>query len=385
MWEYAVHTAVHVYNRTPSCGLQWRTPHETWDVGHVPDVSYFRVFGCKAYAHVPKDERKKLDPKSTETTFIGYDPGSKGYRLWDKRTRSVKLSRDVTFDESSFPSRADVEGIHPPTASIIMNVPTFMPVYATLATAPPVRAASPHSDDSDADDVEDLLDPKVEPQSVRPATPPPIAQPPPSTPSPKSEPPNSPPPRQSAQRTEVLPPTPELRVPGGMENALRKGTRTRVPNPRYFNAENAEIEKNRRLGHAELLAAAFVGRDPATFAEAMRSENSEEWMNACQYEIDALHKNNTWELKDLPAGRKAVKSKWVFKLKADGRFRARLVAKGFTQIPGIDYDETFSPVALFESLRLLLALAPLENWEIHQMDVKSAFLNGVLNEEIYME
>jgi hypothetical protein len=110
-----------------------------------------------------------------------------------------------------------------------------------------------------------------------------------------------------------------------------------------------------------------------------------EWAAACDYEIDALSKSGTWELVDLPPGRKAVKSKWVFKLKADGRFRARLVAKGFTQIPGIDFDETFSPVARFESLRLLLALAALEDWEIHQMDVKSAFLNGVLDEEIYME
>jgi hypothetical protein len=117
----------------------------------------------------------------------------------------------------------------------------------------------------------------------------------------------------------------------------------------------------------------------------MESENVTDWMDACAYEIDALAKNGTWDLVDLPPGRKAVKSKWVFKLKADGRYRARLVAKGFTQIPGIDFDETFSPVARFESLRLLLALAALEDWEIHQLDVKSAFLNGVLDEEIYME
>ena len=92
-----------------------------------------------------------------------------------------------------------------------------------------------------------------------------------------------------------------------------------------------------------------------------------------------------WTLVDLPTGRKAIKSKWVFKWKTDGCYCARLVAKGFTQIQGIDYNETFSPVARFESLRLILVLAMLEDWEIHQMDIKSAFLNGLLEEEIYME
>jgi hypothetical protein len=117
----------------------------------------------------------------------------------------------------------------------------------------------------------------------------------------------------------------------------------------------------------------------------MKSNDADEWVKAYQYEIDALSKNDMWDLVNLPPGRKAVKSKWVHKIKSDGRYRARLVAKGFTQIPGIDFDETFSPVARFESLRLLLALAALEDWEIHQLDVKSAFLNGVLDEEIYME
>ena len=102
-------------------------------------------------------------------------------------------------------------------------------------------------------------------------------------------------------------------------------------------------------------------RDPVTYAKALKSKDMDEWQKACQYEIDALHKNDTWELVNLPAGCKAVKSKWVFKLKADGHFCTWLVAKGFMQIPGIDYDETFSPVACFESLQLLLALAVLED------------------------
>ena len=78
-WEYAVDTAVHTYNRTPTRTIGWHTPHELWNTGHIPDVSYFHVFGCKAFVHVPEDKRKKLDPKVIEMTLIGYEPGSKGY------------------------------------------------------------------------------------------------------------------------------------------------------------------------------------------------------------------------------------------------------------------------------------------------------------------
>ena len=145
-----------------------------------------------------------------------------------------------------------------------------------------------------------------------------------------------------------------------------------------------------KLHHAALLntliqVATTESCNPLTFNEAMNSALADEWQDACQYEIDALNRNRTWVLVELPLGWKAVKSKWVFKHKVDGHFHARLVAKGFMQTFRIDYDETFSPVAQFKSLRLLLALAMLEDWEIHQMDVKLAFLNGLLDEEIYME
>jgi len=100
--------------------------------------------------------------------------------------------------------------------------------------------------------------------------------------------------------------------------------------------------------------------------------------------------NGTWELTPLPKGRKAVKCKWVFRTKKDARgvvvrFKARLVAKGCSQVEGVDFSETFAPVAKFNTIRIILALAAAMGLEIHQMDVKTAFLNGELDVVIYME
>jgi hypothetical protein len=124
--------------------------------------------------------------------------------------------------------------------------------------------------------------------------------------------------------------------------------------------------------------------------EALTCENSKECECAMQEEYDSLVTNNIWTLIPLPASRKPISYKWVFKIKqgANGEvehYKVRLVARGFTQTYGVDYNETFAPVAKFTSIRYILALAALEDMEIHQMDVKTAFLNGELEEEIYME
>jgi hypothetical protein len=111
----------------------------------------------------------------------------------------------------------------------------------------------------------------------------------------------------------------------------------------------------------------------------------EEWRQACLEEISALKKRSVFELVKLPKGKKAIRNRWVFDIKSDGRKRARLVAKGFSQIEGIDYNELFSPVVRYESVRLLLALAALEQWHMQAVDVKTAFLYGKLDEEIYMQ
>jgi len=109
---------------------------------------------------------------------------------------------------------------------------------------------------------------------------------------------------------------------------------------------------------------------------------------AVEEEIRALENNNTWVLTPLPSGKNPVGCKWIFtlKYKADGsvhRFKARLVAKGFTQSYGIDYQETFAPVAKLNTVRVLLSLAVNQDWPLYQLDVKNAFLNGDLEEEVY--
>src|SRR3954447_3450750 len=129
--------------------------------------------------------------------------------------------------------------------------------------------------------------------------------------------------------------------------------------------------------------------EPTNYEEAMVSPDSAKWLEAMKSEMGSMYENKVWTLVDLPEGRQAIENKWIFKKKtdADGNvtvYKARLVAKGFRQIQGIDYDENFSLVAKLKSVRILLAIAAYYGYEIWQMDVKTVFLNGDIDEELYM-
>ncbi|RVW41557.1 Retrovirus-related Pol polyprotein from transposon TNT 1-94 [Vitis vinifera] len=130
--------------------------------------------------------------------------------------------------------------------------------------------------------------------------------------------------------------------------------------------------------------------EPRRSKRAVNSTEGLMWKEAIKSEIDSILQNHTWELVDLPPGCKPLSSKWIFKrkMKVDGsidKYKARLVIKGYRQTEGLDYFDTYSPVTRINSIRMVLAIAALRNLEIHQMDVKTAFLNGDLDEEIYME
>ena len=125
--------------------------------------------------------------------------------------------------------------------------------------------------------------------------------------------------------------------------------------------------------------------EPHTLKEALEREDSREWREACISEVDSLAWNNTWQLEPLPEGHQAIGCRWLFKRKEDGRYKARLVAKGYAQREGVDYTETFAPVAKFNSLRSLLALVCECDWELEGMDIKTAFLNSEIGETVYMD
>ena len=165
--------------------------------------------------------------------------------------------------------------------------------------------------------------------------------------------------------------------------ALRKQTRTCTKHPisSFLNFANLSTT------HKAFLTNLHSIPIPTTLSEALQDDN---WVQAMKAEMDALEKNQTWDLVLLPRGKKPVGCRWVFttKYNSDGtleRYKARLVAKGYTQTYGVDYMETFAPVAKMNTVRVLLSLAANFGWQLHQFDVKNAFLHGDLEEEIYME
>ncbi|KAF3787415.1 Copia protein [Nymphaea thermarum] len=164
--------------------------------------------------------------------------------------------------------------------------------------------------------------------------------------------------------------------------ALRKGTRSCTSHPIQRFVSYAKLSKD----YMCFITSLFMAVIPRSVEDAREDPK---WLQAMTEEMDALEKNNTWEVVDIPKGTHLVGSKWVFtvKYKPDGnveRYKARLVAKGFNQKYGIDYLETFAPVAKLKTVRVILALAVQKMWSMDQLDVKNVFLNGHLEEEVYM-
>jgi transposase InsO family protein len=347
LWGEAAYTACYLYNRTPrGYGDTQATPEEMW-IGEKPSLGHLRVFGCVAYAQLAKDQRGKLDSTSIRGVFVGYTPTSRQYRVYDPETKKVERYSTVRFDETR-------------------QGGTLIDSHDRQEQ---LRLGSEGEED-------DLRDPKPDIEIgdtivVRARTPPQgVVQ--------EQEVPQA---QGLPQAQEQQPEVPQERQPERTENAgetpaermSRSGRAIRAPD--RYEAQQCRVEI----------------ATPTSYEEAISGPQKKQWEAAISDELQSLAINNVWVLMDTPKGVNIVSCKWVFKIKRlpDGqiiRYKARLVARGFTQQQGVDYDETFAPVVRMESLRMLLAVAAQEDLEIHQMDVVTAYLIGEdLKEEVYME
>ena len=368
-WMYAIRHAAYLRNLSPTRSLSNNlTPYEAW-TGNKPSVSTLRIFGCKAYMHIPDKHRVKLDPKSLECVHLGYSLNKKAYILWDSKTKKIHESRDVNFDEGS----GTVERVQVRTGDESNDKYDTSVGDNDKDTPRNSDSSDDNDDDGNNDDLPPLFPlPHLSP--VRRQT----EEEDPDVPADENVHPDPPEPRRSGRR--IIAPE-------------------RADHPRYSvssYARDPDLRRNVPLSstaeepQGETANIATDSTDPRTYKEAMSLPDSELWKIAIANELASMSKTEAFEETERPDNRKIVGSRWVFTKKrgADGRverYKARLVAQGFTQVEGIDYEETFAPVVKWPSIRILLALAADLDLEVDHMDVVTAFLNGVLKEEVYLE
>ena len=359
LWGEAINHACNLMNCTPSPVTWGKTPYELW-FGRKPSATLFKVFGCKAYVHIHELYRDKLDPRAKLCMHVGVAAQKKGYRLLDLDENRIIYSRDVIFHETEFPKLAFLE-------------------------KPKAKEGNPiegqNTSSSQSDSVLESLRIPITHEEER---------------------------AQAEQESNA--PTLQAELPGLDDSTTeyvviagtkrtRTSTNTSVTKRQCtFPDESKEMmlddpldqeERRQRLQDVHSLLAARHTETPRTFEEAMNSPEAPQWTQAAGSEYQSLMENNTWTLVEPPSNRKIMTSRWVWTVKYNGngeidRYKARLVIRGFMQEYGIDYNEIFAPVIRMEVLRLLLTLGALMDYEIHQMDVKTAFLNGDIDVDIYM-
>lgn len=377
LWAEAASTAVHVLNRTICARSPEKTSAELW-TGRKPDVGYFRIFGVPAYKYVPKQHRIKTSPNSVRTIFVGYDNGSRIYRLFDPVTRKISTSRDVIFFETECEDWSGLTTQEQDSEFRLSTVklqeePNFEPVQL-----------------------------EEEPKNVKSDT--------------ESE-------QELGQVRDGLEDVDEARGNGGGEGSIHderdeeeqifhdaeeredaqnnviqncslenqpspNRRRTRAPSERRPPARYTDGNYDLRGGILPSEVNTIEEKIPATYEEAISCPSADNWLQAIQAELEAHRRNGTWKIAHRPEGKRKISAKWIFRIKQKSGggliYKARLVAGGHLQREGEDFGETFASVSRYETARTLIAWAVNQGLEIQQFDAETAFLHGKVTEEIYM-
>jgi hypothetical protein len=367
-WAEAINIACYSINQLYLHRILKKTSYELL-TGKKPNVSYFRVFGSKCFILVKRGRKSKFAPKAVEGFLLGYDSNTRAYRVFNKSTGLVEVSCDIVFDETN---GSQVEQV-----------------------------------DLDELDDEEALCVALRNMSIRDVCPKESEEPPQAQDQPSSSMQASPPTQDEDQAQdnededqEDEPPQEEDKDQGGDEVDQDKedDQGQRPPHPRVHQAIQRDHPVNSILDdiHKGVTTRSRVAHfcehysfvssiEPYKVEDALRDSD---WVLAMQEELNNFKRNEVWHLVPRP-NQNVVGTKWVFHNKQDDhsvvtRNKARLVAKGYSQVEGLDFGETYALVARLESICILLAYATYHGFKLYQMDVKSAFLNGPIKEEVYV-
>ena len=370
-WEDAVKFFVYVRNTQLTKALKESiTPVQKWSANQ-PNIKHYRRFGCLAFYRKPDQLRQKLDPKGVKSIFVGYSDTRKAYKLYDINSKKYVEARNVAFVESV--SGGDMlkdsknEQCVGTTEALIYDSDSDSDTYVSDNSKDLTNQCS--GNDSDFDDNHEVVN--------------------------------------------VLDPVPGTSSGSGnivtkVKNTKRaKKTKAQLQIDKQLRHEKDSAEQQRRvemglrpatrLHHPADEQACLVqsakndNSVPSTYKQVMKSPDKDEWVKAMNSELTSLASHKVWEIVDRPKDHHVIKSKWVFtkKFNTDGslnKYKARLVAVGCSQRPGIDYVETYSPVVKMESLRIILALAAKQNYIIKFYDCRTAYLHAEVDiNTIFME
>ena len=446
-WAEAVQTACFVQNRSVINKRLDKTPYEALN-NKKPELKFLRIFGCRCFIKNNKDHLGKFEPKADEAIFLGYSTNKKAYRVLNRRTRVIEESFDISFDDFhirkptnvtsvTFILESDIpEGYGPVALPEIDYDTLFGPTETALNSeinvnrAPQTQIVPPPNPQINQPQQVDN-----QPQDE------PVLQPIPQD----NVLPQDPPSPQNSDNISGPPPTP-MNTPSKTSTSTIEGENfveidtivegeQNVTDPEIQEEEHSFSETNPQHNDEieEIISTAandhqqtrlqiwtkdhppgqIVG-DPSAgiqtrsqhdqqdfcnfsaFISLVEPKNIREaledadWIIAMQEELEEFKRNKVWRLVPKPRGQTVIGTRWVFRNKVDElgdviRNKARLVAQGFSQQEGIDYTETFAPVARIEAVRIFLAYATHKRFKVFQMDVKSAFLNGELKEECYLQ
>src|ERR1700742_4070392 len=365
LWGEAIIHAVWLKNRTSTRALENKTPFEVL-TGNRPNLGGVPIWGTRVWVH--DGSGSKLDGRAVEARWVGFDKEStNAHRIYWPEKRTIGVERNVSFIEGD-EVEIDISGGMDDTRLEGERIP--------------------NADESsqECDKPRDIPEAEIT-----------KAPTPESTQSP-DEPTTTEVPTTGRPKRQVRPSAYVQRLRDGKgttEGVYRNGRPVGKDLPEGVQAGMAEEDwDNVEIGGVEFCMGAATqdaeGLDPQSLKEAKSRSDWPKWEEAMRKELESLKKNGTWDVVPQPPGKNIVGSKWVFHIKHDAqgnieKHKARLVARGFTQVYGVDYTETFAPVAKMSSLRTILALAARHGWPIEVFDFNSAFLNSTLEEDIYMQ